>query len=210
MSPGLILGPLLRHVGASDATVWVETDAPCVVEVRAGEESHRAPTFGVEDHHYALVVLTGLAPGSAHVYEVRLDGERVWPEADSPFPPPEIRTIDADIDADGGLTLAFGSCRVSVPHEPPYTRERGIVKRGGVSGHRFARDALYALALRMRRQPPEEWPDALLLLGDQIYADEVSRGARDFIRSRRDTSEPPRSEERRVGKECRSRWSPYH
>ena len=25
-----------------------------------------------------------------------------------------------------------------------------------------------------------------------------------------DTSETPRSEERRVGKECRSRWSPYH
>ena len=24
------------------------------------------------------------------------------------------------------------------------------------------------------------------------------------------TSESPRSEERRVGKECRSRWSPYH
>src|SRR3989454_2011485 len=24
------------------------------------------------------------------------------------------------------------------------------------------------------------------------------------------TMEPPRSEERRVGKECRSRWSPYH
>ena len=25
-----------------------------------------------------------------------------------------------------------------------------------------------------------------------------------------DTAEPARSEERRVGKECRSRWSPYH
>ena len=25
-----------------------------------------------------------------------------------------------------------------------------------------------------------------------------------------DTLQPPRSEERRVGKECRSRWSPYH
>ena len=25
-----------------------------------------------------------------------------------------------------------------------------------------------------------------------------------------DTFVPPRSEERRVGKECRSRWSPYH
>src|SRR3989475_7906790 len=27
---------------------------------------------------------------------------------------------------------------------------------------------------------------------------------------RRDARHPPRSEERRVGKECRSRWSPYH
>src|ERR671917_500622 len=190
MSPNLVLGPLLRYAGARDATVWVETDAPCEVEVLVEGSSHRSHTFEVEGHHYALVVLTGLEPGSAHGYEVRLDGERVWPEDDSRFPPSEIRTIDAG----GGLTLVFGSCRVSVPHEPPYTRERGIVKRGGASGHRFARDALYALALRMRRQSPEEWPDALLLLGDQIYADEVSRGAREFIRSRRDTSEPPGEE----------------
>ena len=190
MSPGLILGPLLRHVGASDATVWVETDAPCEVEVLVEGSSHRSHTFEVEGHHYALVVLTGLEPGSAHGYEVRLDGERVWPEDGSPFPPSEIRTIDAG----GGLTLAFGSCRVSVPHEPPYTKERGVVKRGGVSGQRYARDALYALALRMRRQSSEEWPDALLLLGDQIYADEVSMGTRDFIRSRRDTSKPPGEE----------------
>ena len=33
-----------------------------------------------------------------------------------------------------------------------------------------------------------------------IDADEISRHA----------LEPGRSEERRVGKECRSRWSPYH
>src|SRR2546425_10571901 len=30
------------------------------------------------------------------------------------------------------------------------------------------------------------------------------------IESRKDLLETPRSEERRVGKECRSRWSPYH
>src|SRR6266536_5992644 len=29
-------------------------------------------------------------------------------------------------------------------------------------------------------------------------------------RAARATCSPPRSEERRVGKECRSRWSPYH
>ena len=32
--PRLILGPLLRHVGAEEATVWVKTDAACAVEVR--------------------------------------------------------------------------------------------------------------------------------------------------------------------------------
>ena len=32
---GLILGPLLRYVGETEATVWVETDAPCTVEVLA-------------------------------------------------------------------------------------------------------------------------------------------------------------------------------
>ena len=33
---------------------------------------------------------------------------------------------------------------------------------------------------------------------------------RDFYLSLRETKDFIRSEERRVGKECRSRWSPYH
>jgi hypothetical protein len=37
----LRLGPLLRHVGADDATVWVKTDAPCEVEV-LGHPCYRA------------------------------------------------------------------------------------------------------------------------------------------------------------------------
>ena len=190
MAPDIILGPILRHVGSSDATVWVETDAACEVEGRAGGSSHRSPTFTVEGHHYALVTVTGLEPGAVYEYEVRLDGDVVWPEPGSSFPPSEIRPIPPESD----LTLAFGSCRVSVPHEPPYTEKRGVIMRGGVSGKRFSHDALYALALRMRRQPSEEWPDALLLLGDQIYADDISMGTREFIRSRRDTSQPPGEE----------------
>ena len=31
-----------------------------------------------------------------------------------------------------------------------------------------------------------------------------------FVPVREDLATPERSEERRVGKECRSRWSPYH
>src|SRR3990170_977676 len=185
MTAELVLGPLLRYTGAHDATVWVETDGPCEVGVTANGSSHRARTFCVEDHHYALVKITGLEPGSSYEYSVALDEEEVWPREDDPFPPPIIRTIKPD----GKLTLAFGSCRVSVPHEPPYTKKRGTFGRGRGGG--FERDALYALALRMRREPEETWPEALLLLGDQIYADEVSAGPRDFIRPRRGPDEPP-------------------
>src|SRR5215212_519235 len=188
MAPNLILGPLLRHVGSSDATVWVETDSACEVEVMVGESSHRSPTFTVEGHHYALVRVTDLAPGSSHEYSVRLDGEMVWPEPGYDFPAPTIRTVSPDDE----LTLSFGSCRVSVPHEPPYTNKRGKFARGVGGG--YERDPLYALALRMRHQPQEDWPDALLLLGDQIYADEFAEGTLAFIRSRRDPEEPPGEE----------------
>ena len=109
----LVLGPLLRHVGESDATVWVETDAPCEVEVCG----HSVHTFAVCGHHYAVVCIDDLEPGSAREYEVHLDGDRRWPLADSEFPPSVIRTIDAD----RPFELAFGSCRVSAPHTPPYT-----------------------------------------------------------------------------------------
>ena len=39
-----------------------------------------------------------------------------------------------------------------------------------------------------------DWPDAVLLLGDQVYADEVSPATAKFIRQRRDVSEPPGEE----------------
>ena len=160
-----------------DATVWVETDAACEVEVLG----HRTGTFEIEGHHYALVMITDLEPGETYQYEVSLDGERVWPEEDHDFPPSVIRTISPD----GELNLSYGSCRVSVPHEPPHTLAADANKHG------YERDALQALALRMMGEPHERWPDALFLLGDQIYADEVSEGALEFIRSRRDTSEGP-------------------
>ncbi len=73
--PRLLLGPLLRHLGATDATLWVETDEPCEVEVLG----HRVRTFHVEGHHYGLVVVQGLDPGRTYEYEVALDGKRAWP-----------------------------------------------------------------------------------------------------------------------------------
>jgi hypothetical protein len=176
----LVLGPLLRYVGERDATVWVETDAPCEVSVLGAT----VRTFHVEGHHYALVVVGGLEPGSTQEYDVLLDGERVWPEPGSSFPGSVIRTV-----ARGRpLRLVFGSCRVSLPHEPPYTLTKDE------DDHGRERDALHALALRMRGEPVERWPHMIFLAGDQVYADEVSPKALEFIRSRRDTRSGPGEE----------------
>ena len=185
MTPELVLGPLLRYTAERDATIWVETDISREVEVAVDGSSHRSRTFSVEGHHYALVLITGLMPGTSYEYSVSLDGALVWPNEDDPFPPPMIRTIEPDDE----LTLAFGSCRASVPHQLPYTKKRGVIARGTLGG--YERDALYALALRMRREKQESWPDVLFLLGDQIYADEPSPGTREFIRSRREPDGTP-------------------
>src|SRR5690606_38523239 len=119
MEHPLVLGPLLRHVDATSAAVWVETSDAGTVEVRApgggGDEERvwRAPTLGVHGHHYALVEVTGLRPGERTAYTVHLDGQQVWPAPDSPFPPSVILTLRED----EPLHLAFGSCRTSVPHD---------------------------------------------------------------------------------------------
>ncbi len=176
----LILGPAVRFVSDCEATVWVEVDAPCEVEVLG----HRTRTFCAGTHQYALVEVDGLAPGTVTPYDVRLDGERVWPRADDPFPPCAIRTLPDK----GTLRVAFGSCRVSVPHEAPYTLRKDQDSRGREL------DALDTMVARMRRRDPAEWPHVALMLGDQVYADEVSPATRSFIASRRDVSRPPHEE----------------
>ena len=176
----LVLGPLLRYVGETEAVVWVETDEACEVEVLG----HREPTFCVAGHHYALLIADGLEPGSATEYEVALDGERRWPEPGSEYPPSVIRTLGGD----EPLRLAFGSCRVSLPHHGPYV----LPKQEHSEGREF--DALYTLVVEMLEADPAHWPRALLMLGDQVYADEVSPETLAFIRKRRDVRKPPGDE----------------
>ncbi|MGW5472859.1 alkaline phosphatase D family protein [Streptomyces chartreusis] len=173
----LRLGPLLRYVDGSTATVWVEASRPCAVRVRGADGSGgEARTFQVAGHHYALVPVTGLTPGTTTPYEVHLDGTGVWPLAGSPFPPSVIRTP-----ADGDpVRLAFGSCRWAAP---PADEKDPV-----------GPDALDTLAARMAADPDGERPDVLVLLGDQVYADETSKATRRWLAARRDLSEPPGDE----------------
>ena len=176
----LVLGPLLRYASETEATVWVETDGPCAVEVLG----HREPTFGVAGHHYALVRIEGLEPGETYEYEVHLDGERRWPEPGGELPPSAIQTFAPDHPID----ICFGSCRVAAPHEEPYTSSKDQSEDG------FELDALYVLARQMIDDDRSEWPELLFLLGDQVYVDEASPRARERIRARRSTEPAPGEE----------------
>ncbi|PVE11309.1 alkaline phosphatase D family protein [Streptomyces scopuliridis] len=177
----LRLGPLLRYVdgdGGGTATVWVEADRPSTAEVRCGDGAYgTSRTFRIAGHHYALIPVTGLTPGTDTPYEVLLDDRRVWPPEDSRFPPSTIRTPAVP---DPELRVSFGSCRwASPPHDEPDP---------------IGPDALDTLATRIAGDPAAARPDVLLLLGDQVYADETSKATRRRLAERRDLSEPPGAE----------------
>ncbi|MFD3522877.1 alkaline phosphatase D family protein [Streptomyces sp. NPDC058653] len=181
---GLRLGPLLRYVdgeSAGTATIWVETDRPCTAEVRCdGGAYGSSRTFLIAGHHYALIPVTGLTPGTEAAYEVLLDDVRVWPPEDSAFPPSVIRSPAAGAAEAPALRVSFGSCRwASAPVGEPDP---------------VGPDALHTLAASLTADPGAVRPDVLILLGDQVYADETSKPTRRRLAKGRDLDEPPGAE----------------
>jgi phosphodiesterase/alkaline phosphatase D-like protein len=124
-------------------------------------------------------VITGLAPGTSTPYQVTLDGEQAWPLPDSDFPPSRIRTFPDDGDPE--FLMVFGSCRMPETEDPKEQRTMGT-------------DALAAYAVRMRDQDERAWPDSLMLLGDQVYADDTSKATREWIKTRRSLDLAPGTE----------------
>ena len=162
----LLLGPVFRHVSDTTALVWVQTDCAATVDVLGCS----ARTFAVQGHHYALVTVTGLTPDTVTEYDVKVDGELVWPLADSPFPPSVIRTRGPA--STHRLQAIFGSCRY------PKTDDEKLDAKVGL-------DALDVYASRMAKHPIDDWPEALILLGDQLYADELTPETRQRLAGRR-------------------------
>jgi hypothetical protein len=165
----LVLGPVLRRVEGDRATVWVETGRPATVEIDAAPAGGAARTFSVHGHHYALVLVTGLPEDAVTPYRVKIDGVEVWPLPDDDCPPPVIRTRPAG----APVRLVFGSCRQASP----------------LSVTRYPPDALDAYAARLiasiRSDAPTEWPDLMVLLGDQVYADETPEKIQRWLKRRR-------------------------
>ncbi|MEW2065989.1 alkaline phosphatase D family protein [Streptomyces sp. NPDC007346] len=211
---GLRLGPLLRYVdweSGSTATVWVEASRPCTVEVRCADgASGTSPTFAVAGHHYALVVVEGLTPGTTTAYEVRIGERRVWPPADFRLPPSTITTPPVEASADTNTvtntgTRAHTAADTGSAASAASAASEGRSVRISFGSCRWAAspgdghdpagpDALVTLAARLAADPAAERPDVLLLLGDQVYADETSGATRRRLAARRDLREPPGTE----------------
>ena len=169
----LVLGPMLRYVDETSATVWVRTSSHARVTVERAGRTWSASTVVLHGSHYALVVCDGLLPGSDDAYGVRVDDVPVWPRPG--MPPSRIRTLDP-----GRLPhFAFGTCRTTGSHDAAGNKAHGV-------------DALRTLALALRDDPEVEWPDVLLLLGDQVYADTTPHAElEEFMAARRSLDEPP-------------------
>ncbi|WP_342778881.1 hypothetical protein [Marihabitans asiaticum] len=131
-------------------------------------------------------MIDGLTPGRAHPVRGARRRRAGLARARLPYPAPVLTTIDEQ----RPLRLAFGSCRTSVPHDADGNATHGV-------------DALRAYGLRMAgithsEEGPDgadesdtRWPDMVLFLGDQVYADETSPAMREFIASRRSLDEAP-------------------
>jgi hypothetical protein len=176
----LLIGPVLRRVAGTRATIWVETSAPATVRVEAGSgASGSAPTFTAYAHHYALVVVEGLPADATTAYTVTLDDRVVWPLPESPYPPSLIRTTDHrdGRTSESTAKLIFGSCREATPK---------------ATGRSLPPDALDAFSRRLMAAPddPDRRPDLIVLLGDQVYADETSEKVKKFLRRRRKDGHP--------------------
>ena len=135
----------------------------------------RGPSLRARDGWWARA-------GNGHALRGEIGGEPVWPPPDG-RPRCAIHTRELERRS----RLVFGSCRVGMPEREPYTSLPSQHPDGVGS------DALWAYSRRLQAGSTP-WPDALLLLGDQVYADDVPPQTAAFIRSRRDPSVPPGEE----------------
>ena len=156
----LVVGPLLRYVGTTTATVWVETDAAGGRRGARATRRARSTCSGITTRSWCS--RTSSLDRSTP-YDVRLDGALGLAAARTVGPTPAIHTREGERQA----RLVFGSCRVGAPRARRRTRSRRpTIRRASASTRSGPTRGGCRPATRRGRT-------GLLLLGDQVYADEV-------------------------------------
>ena len=167
------------------ATVWVQTDVACEVEILGARER----TWCVGGLHFALVTSSmGWQPGADHPYEVRLDGEVVWPRRRRR---PSRRARSGCSIAGARRDIVFGSCR---HHAAPRAALRRCARSEHPDGPGHRRAARLRAARRRAPAAGAACPDMLLMLGDQIYADQPSPALQEAIAARERPADAPDGE----------------
>lgn len=112
-------------------------------------------------------------PGHGHHLRGTAGRRRCLAAARLPFPPSVVRTRGEE----DAVRVTFGSCRWAAP--PADEKDPA------------GPDALDTLAARIAGEPGSERPDVLVLLGDQVYADETSKATQRWLAARRNLADPP-------------------
>jgi phosphodiesterase/alkaline phosphatase D-like protein len=159
----LRVGPFVRAIRPDGVAIWTEWSHPCDVTLTVTEADTLAEqessslvahvrTVTVGGRYYALSQLTGLQPATWYNYQVATSVLDPAPSAKETNVQC-FRTLDLP-DVKNTLRLAYGSCRKLSTIEP---------------------DALSAFGswlVASIEQRESVWPHLLLLIGDQIYADD--------------------------------------
>lgn len=173
------VGPMVRATSSTSVVIWAEFSQPCFVTIQSTPENVQdnavsqcmasMHTIAIGGRHYAAPQLLELQPSTWYRYQVTTSTVPNGPstiaeerEHTNTFPQHLcFRTLDAELPSEHlssekrvPLRLAYGSCR----------------KSGGP-----ASDALSAFGdwlLQHYEQREALWPRLLLLIGDQIYADQ--------------------------------------
>lgn len=167
-----VLGPFVRGVWPTGANFWVELERSCLVSIQFAPEGTNdwrtadARTVQVGHRHYAMVSATGLRPGTWYTWHgsVHADGAtaQLIEHCLSGLRGLLFRTLD-NRGWTGNYRFAHASCRKARHHE------EGSGKGGGSGPDVLDRFAEWLA--RSIRQRDRDWPNFLLLTGDQIYAD---------------------------------------
>jgi phosphodiesterase/alkaline phosphatase D-like protein len=161
----LRVGPLVRATSATSTVIWTEWSHSCEVILQVIPDEHfntseaaglslRSHTVTVGERHYAVLQLTGLQPAMWYSYRIVSSTEEGQTLASTRNNTLQcFRTLDPP-EAGNPLRLAYGSCRKLSTAAP---------------------DALSAFGSWLIQSFDERettWPRLLLLIGDQIYADD--------------------------------------
>ncbi|MGH9900248.1 MAG: alkaline phosphatase D family protein, partial [Pyrinomonadaceae bacterium] len=193
------VGPLVRYTRHDAAVVWVELETPGLVRVKVGEKEpqekiHHGATVRVGGRHFAAVPVYGLVPDTAYQYTLELvplpavgnipvEGEFT----DEVFPYKLHPKILADFKRQlrpcafpGSEWLRFRTLRKAYGDRLRFAY--GSCRKSGGSGI----DAMKHLWSAMHRTTDTgDWPSFLLLIGDQIYADDIETNQAKAIQSQR-------------------------